>query len=293
VDGMNYYFKQDRWVPNLQGYREAMCEVSYDHKPAYWLGLTVNGYFKKRSGNPTTYDVPVFAIVKTSDTQYRAYFVDRYSKYNNSGKTETKGLEFTARTSKIDALNTEFTVSGSYTHIKNPSNGFYYDESPNGQLGEYANFQAPSALVDTLIGLVYPKSETWNDRLQINYSVRYTHPALGLWITLRAEQFVSGRNQTISYKPFDANIASPSDVESRLFDQEIKTKPVKWLLSFNMSKSLFKGAEISFYVNNFLDDPAIREYYINPTTKTQETRNPELFYGIEFSMIFDSFHKKR
>jgi hypothetical protein len=293
VDGQNYYFKEDRWVPDLKGYREGMLEVSYDHKPARWLGLTVNGYLKKRTGNPTSYDVPVFAFVKTGDSRYRTYFVDRYSKYDNTGKTETKGLEFSARTSKIEALNTEFTITGSYTHVKNPSTGFYYDETPNGQLGEFANFHVPSTLVDTLLGLVYPRSESWNDRLQINYSFRYTHPALGLWITLRAEQFVYGRNQTISFKPFDATLASPSDVVSHLFDAEIKTKPVKWLLSFNMSKSLFKGAEISFYVNNFLDDPAIREYYINPTTKTQEVRNPELFYGIEFSMMFDRFHKKQ
>ena len=54
----------------------------------------------------------------------------------------------------------------------------------------------------------------------------------------------------------------------------------------------FEGAEVSFYVNNFMDNPAIWNYYHPVNERYQEeTRNTELFYGIEFSMIFDKLFK--
>lgn len=149
----------------------------------------------------------------------------------------------------------------------------------------------PSTLVDTLFGMTYPREELWNDRVQLNYSMRYTLPALGLWITLRAEQMVSERNQRISRKPFDYNLATQTSIRLHDFDNEIKRKPVKWLFSFNMSKSLFKGAEVSFYVNNFFDNPALWSHLRTPTDLIEDVRNPSLFYGIELSMIFDSFSK--
>jgi hypothetical protein len=67
----------------------------------------------------------------------------------------------------------------------------------------------------------------------------------------------------------------------------MRRKPNKWLFNVSMSKSLFKGAEVSFYVNNFFDDPAIRRYNSARTTETEEQRNPGLFYGIEFSISLD------
>ncbi|MGE5437816.1 MAG: hypothetical protein ACM3O3_11355, partial [Syntrophothermus sp.] len=72
----------------------------------------------------------------------------------------------------------------------------------------------------------------------------------------------------------------------------IKSKSVKWLFNLNVSKSLFQGGEVSFYVNNFLDDAAIRTYWSSPTKLDQESRNPNLTYGIEFSMIIDNLFRR-
>ncbi|OGV12173.1 MAG: hypothetical protein A2237_02795 [Stygiobacter sp. RIFOXYA2_FULL_38_8] len=99
------------------------------------------------------------------------------------------------------------------------------------------------------------------------------------------------RTRDLDDAPIDFNIAGSTVTASYLFEQEIKRKPNKWLFSFNMSKSLFKGAEVSFYVNNFFDDPAIRRYNSSLTQMSDEKRNPDLFYGIEFSMMFDSLTK--
>jgi len=80
-----------------------------------------------------------------------------------------------------------------------------------------------------------------------------------------------------------------TQLTSYYFEREIKLKPNKWLFNLNISKSLFKGAEVSFYVNNFLDDDAVFRYWSAPTRLSEEIRNPSLSYGIEFSMILDNF----
>jgi hypothetical protein len=290
LDGKNYFFRQNLWQSDLKGYRESLFEIAYDHKLFNRIGLTFSGYYKNRTGNLLGYAIPIFFIGQTGN-KYKAFYVDSYSKYSNVGKTETKGLEFSIRSSKIESLNMDFIVTGSYSFIKYPGIGNYYSSTTDAGKGQYPNFKVPLTLIDTLIGWNYPRGEKWNDRLQINYMIKYTLPTLGLWITLRAEQLLFERTQTFDQTPIDLNVANQTVITNYLFDREIKTKPNKWLFNFNMSKSLFKGAEVSFYVNNFFDDPAIRRYYTSPTEEIDEIRNPDLFYGIEFSMMFDSFFK--
>ncbi|MFA7419965.1 MAG: TonB-dependent receptor [Melioribacteraceae bacterium] len=295
--GNNLYIRNDLTQPDLKGYREALCEVAYDHKLFNAVGMTASAYFKQRKGGLTGYlaptlgyEIPVFVITNVNN-KTTAFYVDEYSLSANIGKMETKGLEFSIRTSKIDALNMDFNITGSYSFTKYFATGNYYSSTPDASKGQYPNFRLLTSEVDTLIGWTYPRGEKWNDRLQLNYSVKYTLPSLGLWITLRAEQLLFERTHDLDDAPIDFNVAGSSVIASYLFDQEIKRKPNKWLFSFNMSKSLFKGAEVSFYVNNFFDDPAIRRYNSSLTQMSDEKRNPDLFYGIEFSMIFDSLTK--
>ncbi|MCD4691417.1 MAG: hypothetical protein K8R79_00765, partial [Calditrichales bacterium] len=56
-----------------------------------------------------------------------------------------------------------------------------------------------------------------------------------------------------------------------------------WLFSIVASKSLFKGAEISIFVENILND---RAYYID-RDEYYRSRNPEIFWGIAFSSKLD------
>ncbi|MBI3124420.1 MAG: TonB-dependent receptor [Ignavibacteriales bacterium] len=296
--GNNLYIRNNLYQPDLKGYREAMCEVAYDHKLFNSVGVTASAYFKQRKGSLTAglstpatgYTIPVFVITNVNN-KYTAFYVDEYTLPANIGKMETKGLEFSVRTAKIDALNMDFNITGSYSYTKYFAKGNNYSSTPDASKGQYPNYQVPEALVDTLIGWTYPRGEKWYDRLQLNYSVKYTLPSLGLWITLRAEQLLFVRSRDLDHAPIDFNVAGTSVIASYLFDQEIKREPNKWLFSFNMSKSLFKGAEVSFYVNNFFDDPAILRKQLSLTSWDEKKRNPDLFYGIEFSMMFDSLTK--
>lgn len=290
VSGETLFLRYNTYAPDLKGYREAQYEISYDHKFFGLLGSSLSFFYKKRNNEPESTSKPVYIILQTNGAN-TSYYVDSYSVYTNSTRqTESKGIEFSLRTSKIKPLNMEFQVVGSYSFLKYIYGGFGYDSSPDKTLGQYPNVVAPGT--DSLVGYLYSRGENWSDRFQINYYLKYTHPSLGLWVTLRAEQLVWEKDQSLSGEPIDVNVATASNVESYNFARAIKTKPVKWLLSLNISKSLFKGAEVSFYVNNIMDDPATRTYYSSPTVLSQDTRNPPIFYGLEFSFIVDDFFKR-
>lgn len=289
VDSTITYLRYDTRVPELKGYREAQYEAAFDQKISTLIGTSFSVYFKKRINEPKSISIPVFQY-GTANGQDYFYYVDKYALYGNSGTTYSKGAEFTIRTSKIKELNMEFQVVGSYSYLKYLDNHILYDETPEASRGQYSNYNVPGA--DTLYGMLYPSGEKWEDRFQLNYYIKYTHPELGLWVTLRAEQLVNERNQTRNYQPVIVEMLNETQQASYYFDRSIKSKSVKWLFNLNVSKSLFQGGEVSFYVNNFLDDAAIRTYWSSPTKLDQESRNPNLTYGIEFSMIIDNLFRR-
>lgn len=289
--GSKSYLRYDKRVPELKGYRETMFEIAYDHKFFNMFGISTSAYYKSRNNEPHGQTIPVFQASQVGGLN-KVYYVDSYSLPCNIGKTETKGIEFSIKTAKVRPLNMDFQVTGSYNFIKYPGTGVSYVSNPVASKGQYPNYKVPGVSIDTLIGMFYAQKDRWNDRLQINYYVKYTLVSLGLWITLRAEQLVFEKSQSSNYAPIDFNVASTSDIEEYLFSTSQKTKPNKWLFNLSMSKSLFAGAEVSFYVNNFIDDPALRRYYGSVSTEFEEVRNPKLFYGIEFSMTFDKFFGK-
>jgi len=286
--GENQYFNYNRWVPDLKGYKEQLYEIAYDHKLFNKIGTSISVYYKKRINEPEDVSTPVF-YTYDNGTQKLTYYIDTKELYNNCGTTESKGLEFTVKTSRIRELNMEFSVVGAYNFIKRGDERLIFLSNPDKTIGQYATYNVPGA--DTLIGTFYPSGESWKDYFQLNYYVKYTCPPLGLWVTFRAEQLLYTRRQTLDQSPRDLSMLSESQLATYYFDREIKTKPNKWLLNLNVSKSLFRGAEVSFYVNNLLDDSAVNRYRLTLTDYTEEIRNPDLFYGIEFSMVLDYLFK--
>jgi hypothetical protein len=287
--GALLYFRPNTWVPNLRGYREGQIEVSFDQKLFGSAGFTLTGYYRDRQSEPEAQVIPVFTTASQAG-KTTAYLVDKYGIYTNDGWTISKGLEFTLRTGNIRPLNMEFRVVGSYSRTLFGRTNLYFGDTPVAAKGQYANNPVPGA--DTLIGWWYPSLNKWRDRLLVNYYLRYTVAPLGLWVTVRAEQTVWERYQEMNLVPVDMALLSPTDRTQRLFDEDIKPRYLKWLVNVNISKSLFKGAEVSFYVNNVLDDPAITQYMRTAFVSAEDTRNPDLFYGLEFSMVIDELFRK-
>jgi outer membrane receptor for Fe3+-dicitrate len=291
ITSSTVYLSFRKSSPELKGYKESQFELAYDHKFFGTIGTSLSAYYKKRNGEPESVSHPVYVVMPVNGIN-KAYYVGSNSYYENTTRqTESKGIEFSIKTAKIKPLNMEFQLIGSYGFLKYTGGAFKYDDTPDKSLGQYANVVIPGT--DSLGGYYYPHMEKWNDYLQLNYYLKYTHPTLGLWVTLRAEQLVWEKKQhNKDVEPIDVNIASASDVATYNFNLGTYQKPIKWLLSLNISKSLFKGAEVSFYVNNFLDDSAIYTYNSSLTDLSQEVRNPPLFYGLEFSFIVDDLFRR-
>jgi hypothetical protein len=291
LDSVVNYYTYNSKVPDLKGYKEAQFELSFDQKISNKFGFTLSAYYRKRTGQPQAVGVPVFYSTIYNGKPY-VYYLDSYSLEANLGSTETKGLEFSFRTTKIKPLNLEFQVTGSYSRINSYSNMVYYDANPDLTKGRIPNYLVPGT--DTLIGYLYTTGGQWNDRLQINYYVQYTHPTLGLWVTLSVEQIAFERNQYNDWEPENLSLANSTEMMLYNFNRMIVKKPNKFLFNINISKSLFSGAEFSFYVNNFLDDPANYTYMSSPpSTYMEVSRNPSLFYGLEYSMTFDNIFGKK
>lgn len=287
ITEINEYYKYDRRVPDLQGYKTTQLEISYDHKFLNKMGISLTAYYRERNNSPKYINQPVFTEIEDNGKKV-VYYVNEYSLSCNVGSHKSKGVEFTFRTAQIKPLNMNFKITGAYSYNKTPSSGYSYSFSHDESIGQFANYQVPDVESDTLIGFYYSSPGRWKDRLQINYYLKYTNQYLGLWITLRAEQLFTERRQDFNLIHVNYNLLTEDGKISRNYFESIISKPQKWLLSFNVSKSLFEGAEVSFYVNNFMDDLAIWHYYYPPTDSYKEAiRNPKLFYGLEFSMIFD------
>lgn len=297
LDSLIVFYRPSTHNPELKGYKEWQYEISYDQKIGNLIGSSLSAYYKERKNDPSGQTIPIFFYTELNSIPY-LYYIGKYSIQQNLGWSYSKGVELTIRSSRIKPLNMEFQVVGSYNFVKRGTNSWQYDENPDKTLGRFPNFKVPGIPLDTLFGFVYDASMYWSNRFILNYFVKYTHPALGLWVTIRAEHTIFEKTRTYNLKPIDYSVIKDSvkltTVRlSRDFDERIKTKPPKWLFNINISKALFKGAEVSFYVNNFLDDPALYryQYTYNPGDITEAERNPPLFYGIEFSMVVDELFK--
>ena len=287
ADSLVHYFRLNRRVPNLKGYQNNQFEISFDKKFFKTVGATLSFYYRERVNQPSSVQIPYFTEANVNGED-KVYYVDYYYKYANIGKSFSKGIELKVRTAKIKPLNMSFSVVGSYGYQNNPGAGYSYSVYPDTSLGQFPNYQVPGVSVDTVIGWQYPKSGRWSDKIQINYYARYTNKALGMWITLRAEQLFRERYQNYNLQPVDYDKLTAEGREIREYQESIISRPNKWLFNFVISKSLFKGAEISFYVNNFLDDPALYRYYnVSSQSTIEVSRNPDIYYGMEFSMLLD------
>lgn len=285
-DGKNYRYVFNMRVPELKGYRESQFEVAYDHKFFNMLGTSVSAYYKERKNESEGQSHPVITAANVNGL-LKAYYLAGIDLPQNLGWTISKGMEFALRTGKIKSLNMNFEITGSYNHNNSGRGGLKFDFTPDLSKGQTPNFKPSGLPFDTLMAFTYTPGTKWNDRMQLNYYLKYTLPPLGLWVTLRAEQVVFERNQTRDLEYEDYNRLTESDKVNYNFVREIKRRNSKWLFNLNISKSLSRDAEISFYVNNLLDDPAIYRSMSSPTTISETVRNPVLFYGIEFSCILD------
>ncbi|MCX8010026.1 MAG: hypothetical protein N3A61_02640, partial [Ignavibacteria bacterium] len=159
---------------------------------------------------------------------------------------------------------------------------------------------------------MYNTYENYSKDLLLNYRFEIQAKSLGIWVTLHIQQKlieIDGRNgydDTLATGYFTQNgdlIKIPESERAdlkylqlrrniQLYELNEEDRPNKWLFNLKVSKALWKGSAISFYVNNFLNNqPLYQSKRRSPTSPSYERRNPDIFYGIEFHSSLEGIFK--
>ncbi len=278
--GETVYFNQNLHAPENKGVRETQYEISYDKRLFDFLGLSISGFLRERKYENTGLEqskqqpVPIFYEIIQNEKSY-VYYIGEYEIPQNLGWTNLKGIDLKINSRKIRSLNLSFSIMASYLYNNSSRNGTEFLSLPDISKGQYHNYQVPGISHDTLIGMVYTPLGRWKDQLNVKYRIRYTAEKLGIWLTLYANNLVYERWQDYNIEPKDRDRLN--EIERRQYDEKTALKKYtgKWRFNFSLSKSVFDGAEFSFFVNNFLDNIALSTI----------VSSSNIFYGMEFSTI--------
>ena len=228
-------------------------------------------------------------LVESQEVFQRDYHV-----YRNAAWTDRRGIEFALKTVYLPRLNLMLHVNGAYTYSR-------YGSEFTGSVS------APVVVSDTVSGNpvqrsiypVYPALPHWRKRFSYTLRLDYLHRSLGLWFTVTlhhvpyhvdvpvdypaAVQFARGVVEEGRYREITREEAARWQLQ-RPLDERLRYPfryPATVLLNLLVSKRLFPGSEVSFFVNNVLNE---RGYFQDRYGMTRAA-NPEIFYGVEFSIL--------
>ncbi|MCK9425815.1 MAG: TonB-dependent receptor [Ignavibacteriaceae bacterium] len=288
---------------NIKGYTQRKYEISVDQQFDFF-GFSITGYINKTTGMFQSFNEPTLYYKRTypnwpdqSNNFISRTYLDTYAQYSNNGWMTVQGIEASLTTKQIPVLNTVLKIDGAYIYEENGTSSGYYFSSPR-------NVSSLNAEVMPM----YTSTENYSKDLLINYRFEIQARSLGIWFTIHLQQKlieISGRRRyedTLAigyYSASEGVVLIPvnermdpkySAIERTIqpYDLFEEDKPNKWLFNLKVSKSLWKGAAISFYVNNFLNNrPLYQSKRSPPSSPIYERRNPDIFYGIDLSTTFN------
>ncbi len=283
--------------PHIKGYVQRKYEVSFDQQ-FKWLGFSVTAFYNETQKMFESFSWPTilykysFPDWPNESTKFiKDTLIDSYNQYTNNGYQIVSGIEFTLHTMKIPVINTILRLDGAYHYSRTgKENGFYFSSS------RFVNS------LGMKVSPMYNSYESYTKDFLINYRFEIQTKELGMWITLHIQQKIfeidsrRGYDDTLAIGYFtqggnlimidEKDRANPVYREIRRslepFELLEENRPNKWLLNIKVTKSLWRGGAISFYVNNFLNNrPLYKIQRRAPASPSYEIRNPELFYGLE------------
>jgi outer membrane receptor for ferrienterochelin and colicin len=291
--------------PTIKGYKQTKYEISIDQQFEFF-GVSVTGFSNRTKDMFQGFSEPMVYYKRYFPNwpDQSGYFItrkylDSYSKYSNSGWQNVTGVEASVTTKIIPVINSVIKIDAVYTYSEDGTENSYYFSS--------------SRLVPSLNAEVMPmynSSENYNKDLLLNYRFEIQAKTLGLWLTLHVQQKlieIDGRrnyDDTLAvgyYTAENALVIIPKDqranesfipLKRTIQDFELleEDKPNKWLFNLKVSKSLWKGASISFYVNNFFNNqPLYKRQRSSTASPIYDRRNPDIFYGIDFSSTLNFY----
>jgi hypothetical protein len=290
---------------HLMGTQEEKGELSLDQKIGP-VGITLTGWIARANDMPRGQELPM-TINRYEWTNWpsdagRTTIGTMYDQtpgtafYLYSGKYKKYGVELSGVTKRIEKISTAFRVASSWVRVWTGTDGLYMTSPKQVQLDpEDVNSRR-------YIYPYYYGTEGWNQKLIVDYSADWTIRKLGLWVTLYLQQTLFDwskdyvdpiRDVPMYFDPVDGRIVYITPEQSRQYGLSRtydkcyllidKAPNNRALFNINVSKSIGRGAEISFFVHNIFDDAAMWENCFGSFYQ----RNPDIFYGVEFSMILD------
>ena len=291
---------------HLFGTQEEKGEISFDQKVGS-VGFTLTGWLARAKGMPRNEELPA-VLTRSEWTEWpsadgRSAIDTIYTKtpgtafYRNAGKYRKYGVELSAITKRIEKISTSFRVSSSYVRSRSGAEGLNMSDPKLATIGGSRRYVYP----------YYYYTESWSQQLLIDYSADWLIKRLGMWVTFFVQQTLFDwdkryidpvREAPMYFDPLEGRLVNITPAQSKEYglnraydkcDLAIGKAPNDRLLfNINVSKSIGRGAEISFFVHNVFDDAAIWETcdgFFYP-------RNPDIFYGVEFSTILDDLWKR-
>jgi hypothetical protein len=296
----------DRTNKDIKASVRDKFEASFDQKIGP-VGVSLTGFYERSHNgfelggyNPVGLDRYFYPQWPQSTPAIpKDTLVLNYRTPINSVETEAKGIELAITTKRLEPLNSTIRIDAAYHYSDSWWQNNYFEHA--------SNLRYDPNLNQKVIPFWNPTSRR-SDKLIVHYRFDTIFKPLGLWFTLNIQQIAMDRDQ---YTGLDDSLAvgyvddSGNDVfipQNERGDQKYsamrrtysdynyitESKPGLWLINLRVSKELWPGSEVSFFVNNLLNSrPLYQRERVPSGAVSYIRRNPEIFYGIEFSTILD------
>ncbi|MEA1986087.1 MAG: TonB-dependent receptor [Candidatus Marinimicrobia bacterium] len=297
----------DKSNPDLHASNQIKREISLDHKLNN-IGFSITGYYNNTyNGFASSKIIPIFQYKydypnwpDTSNKFIKDSVFTSFSIYENSLNTASKGLEISMQTKKLNFLDMKLRIEGAYNNTYSYKNDTY----------EYASIFRVDSTYENNIKPFWNPINMISEDLIINYKVDFMLKELGAWITIMAQQVVFEKDWYVNLDDSlavgyindhgDFTFFSSTERSQNLdaifkrvkpsYMYEVENRKNIWVFNLRVSKSIFRGSEVSFYVNNIFNSHPLYKRKRTPT-ESYTKENPNLYFGIEFSSKIDELFK--
>ncbi|HDR05563.1 MAG TPA: hypothetical protein ENN84_10035, partial [Candidatus Marinimicrobia bacterium] len=247
----------------LKSYYSDKAESSLDWKPTDYLGMSLTAYYTQNTNQPTGVSYPV-GYETNPDTITSL----TWSRYENVSNEKNSGLEFSLQTKRI--YNLKFVFTATYRTVLNSKARRIYATRYDTSWQE----------------LWYPAADRWQEKIILGQQTSYINQRLGVWITVDLQYIPYDTRKNIYHSKSKIAEIDGHNVEyfqgmSYWYDAELYKYGQRWIINARISKSLGLNSELSFYVNNLLDD---RGWWQDPYYGSIRAMNAPIYFGLELSV---------
>jgi hypothetical protein len=298
----------DRSNPTLRGYRQTKYEASLDQQIG-GIGLSLTAFLNETRDGFSNTTVPLTFVKKSwprwpdqATSAIKDTLMEKMYMAGNNFWSDAKGVELTVRTKRLPFINTVFHFDAAYTSYEG---------------GEQNGLTYGGQRTDPLLGIalfpIHTTDTRYTKELLLKYRFDIHLESLRMWVTLQIEQqlveidgyhgledslaigYFTKSGETVWIPQSERAADRYKNLRSTPQDYQLleEDRPNKWLFNLRVSKELWTGTEISFFVNNFFNNrPLYRSVRTDRNTYSYERRNPPIYFGLECSSVLDAFFAK-